>query len=373
MKTLAALVLVLTIAGLAHADTAIYAYPNGYKRFEFELRDGLPNGRGRAWYANGKLELVGTYVNGGRNGRFWFFTEDGAFDHQSVYFDNREVWSSSLENAEPPAQWMSHVANGPRPTREDATLVAAASIPEWARESVTPLPYFSNLDRTTSLARAGVQVGLGDENSFGFGAVKRLDAFANYRFTKFGAYGQFSETQVQVNGMTVNGRRSGEVGGTYLHGLSRVGELSTRVGFLFPMGNDTDTGFVASSAGAAQRATDAAMSVPSSSALRMGTSFVRIDERLVIQADAGVDWLFGSDQRALDAMLRANIGLGLGNRKAIVTIEIDNAMLASDLGHDLHSIALGGTVTHARFWVSTCLSLAHTGATSLNTSVGYDL
>ena len=355
-------------------DTNRVAYPNGFARFEFELRDGLPNGRGRAWYPNGKLQSEGSYSDGARNGRFWFFTEDGAFDHQAMFFNNSEVWRSAVATEEPPADWGTQLPDLARPEPRVATRVEPVPIPAWAMRSRKPRAYFSNLDRTSSLARGGVQLGVGDAGMLDFGSVARFDAFGHFRFSKLGVYAQHSQTQLQLpNGMWLSGRRSLELGGTYLRTLSWIGDLSTRVGFLVPTGHDNSEGFVASSAGAAQRPTDAAGSIPSSVALRTGSSFTRITERMVVQVDLGIDWLFGSDDHGFDAMVRANGGVGFGSRTAIVTFELDNSVRLSDTSQRLHSIGMGGTVSYASFWLSACVSLAQTGHTSFSTSVGHDL
>lgn len=376
----AALLFVLAVAAcggrgtLSGRETHRVAYPNGYARFEFELRDGLPNGRGRTWYPTGALQSEGSYSDGARHGRFWFFTEDGAFDHQAMFFNNSEVWRSAEATDAPPSNWAAELPDLARPAQRVATRVEAAPVPAWAVRSVLPLPYFSNLDRTSALARGGMQLGVGDSADVSFGSVARFDAFANYRFSKLGVYGQLTQTQLELpSGMWLNGRRSLELGGTYLHTLRRIGDLSTRVGILVPTGNDDLDGFLASSAGAALRPSDAAASIPSSVALRTGSSFTRIRERVVLQADLGVDWLFGSDARGFDALLRANAGVGFGTRTAIVSFELDNTVSLSDATRRLHSLGLGGTVTFAQFWLSACASITPTGATALNTSVGHDL
>lgn len=355
-------------------DTNRVAYPNGFARFEFELRDGLPNGRGRAWHPNGKLQSEGSYSDGARNGRFWFFTEEGAFDHQAMFFNNSEVWRSEVATEDPPSNWGDELPALARPEQRVATRVEPAPIPVWAMRSREPQAYFSNLDRTSSLSRAGVQLGVGDAGMLDFGSVARFDAFGHYRFSKLGVYAQHSQTQLQLpNGMWLSGRRSLEVGGTYLRKLARIGDLSTRVGLLVPTGHDNSDGFLASSAGAAQRPSDAAGSIPSSIALRTGSSLTRISERMVLQVDLGIDWVFGSNDHGFDAMVRANGGVGFGSRTAIVTFELDNSVRLSDTAQRLHSIGIGGTVSVAQFWLSACVSLAQTGHTSISTSVGHDL
>ena len=49
-------------------------------------------------------------ADGARHGRFWFYGVDGTFAAQALYLDNAEVWRSTDERAEPPEEWMEHVA-----------------------------------------------------------------------------------------------------------------------------------------------------------------------------------------------------------------------------------------------------------------------
>lgn len=355
-------------------ETSRVAYPNGLARFEFELRDGLPNGRGRAWYPNGALQSEGTYQDGARNGRFWFFTEDGELAYQAMFFNNSEVWRSSSPTEAPPAEWAAQLPDLSRPAQRAATRVEPDAEPRWARLDRTPQPYFSNLDRTSSLARLGLQVGVGDGTEVDFGSVIRLDAFLHYRFAKFGVYAQVSQSRLELpSGMDLSGHGSFELGGTYPRRLGTLGELSTRLGVLVPTGKDDSGTFLASAAGAAQRPADAAASIPSALAVRTGTSFTRTRDRLVLQVDAGIDWLLSTDERGFDALARINGGIGFGSRTGIVTFELDNSIRLGDPSKRLHALGLGGTVSLSRFWLSGCLSIAQTGDTSFSTSVGHDL
>ena len=370
MKRLVLVALAACGGGFAGtSNTHRVAYPNGYARFEFELRDGLPNGRGRAWYPSGAVELGGTYVDGARHGRFWFFTEGGALEHQAIYFNNAEVWRSTDAAAEPPAEWAVELARGETmPAARKAERVGSEDAKPWLVRTTVPAPSFASLDRIT-MERAGVQVGVGGADDFG--SVVRVDAFGHYRFSRFGAYAQLSQTQVEASMETLAGRRTFELGGTARHGIS-VGTFSGRAGLLVPAGNDDTSGFIASTAGVAQRPADAAGSFASSVAARTSASFVRTGERSVLQVDAGVDWLFGTEARAMDVLLRANAGVGLGTRRAMFTIEVSNTLRASE-GTRLHAIVLGGTATFAKVWLGANVSITHEADAAVLTSVGYDL
>lgn len=359
-------------AGLAGDRTHQVAYPNGFARFEFELHDGLPNGRGRAWYPDGTLQLEGTYSDGARHGRFWFFSPTGELEYQAIYFNNAEVWRSANATEQPPAEWTRELAavDGVTPVQRRAARVDTHAPATWLARSIAPVPAFATLDRTT-LPRGGVQLGIGGADHVDFGSVVRLDAFGVYRFSRFGVYGQISQTQLDAPMSSLSGRRTLELGGTARHEIS-AGAFTGRAGLLVPVGNDDTAGFVASTAGVAQRPTDAATSFASSAAARTSASFVRMGERSVLQVDAGIDWLFGTEARPLDLLARANAGVGLGTRRAMLTIELSNTLRVSELTR-MHAIGLCGTLAFTRVWLTAGASITQAGDTSLLTSVGYDL
>ena len=169
---------------------------------------GLPNGRGRAWYPNGKLASDGTYQDGARHGQFWLYNDDGTFAAQALYVDNDEVWRSTDERQHPPEEPSKRFVLATRPPPTEATVVDTS--PETPLEKYrAPRPYFSTLDCTTAPARAGAQVGIGGATDLGFGAATRLDVFGHYRVGAYGVFAQLSETRLALgNDMTLGGRRA---------------------------------------------------------------------------------------------------------------------------------------------------------------------
>jgi len=149
--------------------------------------------------------------------------------------------------------------------------------------------------------------------------------------------------------------------------------LTVRAGILAPIGNDNDSGFIASSAGAFQRPTDAAASFPSSLALRTGASLTRARSHLVLQGDGGVDWLLGGEARPVDALLRANAGVGVGMRAAVLSLELSNTVRVSDPSRRIHALGIGGTFWLAGVWLTTCVSRTFAGQNAVTASVGYEL
>lgn len=375
MKAILALALVGCGAGLIAPRSATdrVAYPDGKARFEFELRDDVPNGRGRAWHPNGKLASDGTYQDGARHGRFWFYSEDGTFAAQAIYFDNAEVWRSTDEHAQPPEEWSKGMALTARRAASDATVVDSGPDLTWEDDRTTPRPYFSTLDRTTAPARAGAQVGVGDAKDLGFGAAMRLDVFGHYRIGAYGVFAQLTETHLALqNDMTLAGRRAAIVAGTYHRALGPT-MLSTTAGFIASIGNANTAGSVAGYAGAEQRPADAAIAIPAPFGVRSAASLTAAHGPFVAQIDAGIDWLLGGDEQGFDPLGRANVGVGLGSRATMLTAELDNSIHLSGSQTQFHALALGGTLTFPAVWISASLVFSFAGTTSLLGSVGHDL
>lgn len=371
----ALLLLALVGCGGALGSTASLdrvAYPSGKARFEFELRGGIPNGRGRAWHRNGKLASDGTYKDGARNGQFWFYGEDGAFVAQAIYVDNVEVWRSSEEQAAAPPAWSEYVAaRSPEPP-SDATMVELDDEMPGEGDRSAPRPYFSIVDRTTAPARAGAQVGVSNAQEHGFGATKRVDVYGHYRTGPYGVFAQVSETRLSLEDeMSLAGRVTTVVAGTYHRPLG-FATLSTNAGFITPLGDVDATASVASYMGAKQRPADAAFSVPAPFTLRSGASLTASQGRAVVQVDAGLDAPLGAAERGVDLLGRANIGVGIGSRSTLLTAELDNTLHLAGAHEWLHALAVGGTVSYPIVWISASLVFAPDTITFLGT-VGRDL
>lgn len=373
MKSLLPLALVGCGAGIIapRSETDRVAYPNGKARFEFELRDDVPNGRGRAWHPDGKLASDGTYRDGARHGRFWFYNEDGTFAAQAIYFDNTEVWRSTNEHEQPPEEWAKGMALTAQRRASDATVVDTGPDPDDDRTA--PRAYFSTLDRTTALARAGAQVGVSDAKDLGFGAAVRLDVFGHYRIGAYGVFAQLTETHLALqNDMTLAGRRAAIVAGTYHRAIGPT-TLSTTAGFIASIGNADAAGSVAGYAGAEQRPADAAIAMPAPFAVRSAASLTAAHGPFVAQVDAGIDWLLGGDDHGFDPLGRANVGVGIGSRSTLLTAELDNSIHLSGSQTQFHALALGGTIAFPAVWISASLVFSFAGTTSFLGSVGHDL
>lgn len=339
-------------------------YPDGTYE-EYTLVDGKRQGKTRLWHSNGRLASEGNYAAGKREGTFVYFTENGDFAYQALFLRDEEVWRSSDRDARPDVRKL---------TLERQETAEHTPIPTRA----LPVPWFVSVDRTTSLDRAGMQLGFGQAAGLPFGSAKRFDLFGTFSLGELGAYGQFSQTSLTSMeelslDRTLSGRRTLEGGATYHLPFHRFGDYRARAGLLVPVSNDDNEGFLAASAGAFQRPADAAASVPSTVALRTSTSLVHTTKRFVLQGDGGLDWLLGGEPRPVDVLARANLGLGFGSRTAILSVELSNTVSLTDLDRRLHSVGFGGGASIAGMWLSGLLSYCVSGGTAFTTAVGYEL
>jgi len=348
----------------SNAPVARVAYPDGHARFQFELRNGMPNGLGKAWHRNGSLASEGVYKDGARHGRFTFFNADGSFIDQALYVDNVELWRSTNKLEQPPADLLAQL------TAPDGAVFVDDDVE--LSERTAPRPYFSTLDRTSGPARAGAQLGVGSARDLDFGAATRLDLFGHYRIGRYGVFAQISETRLSVSDdMTLTGRFTTALAGTY-HRTLGFGALSATGGLIVPLGNVDPAATVASYAGAQQRPSDTVLAIPAPLTVRSAASLTTTRGHFVLQADTGLDLPFGADQHAVDVLARANVGLGLGTRSTMLTAELDNAVRISD-ARTFHAVALGGTVAYPALWVSASLSFWFSGTMSFLGTVGRDL
>jgi hypothetical protein len=355
MKRAIALALIAA-CGSGGASTQRTTFSNGRMHEQYAMRNGKRHGPAATWYANGSVESRGTYVQDKREGTFRFFTEDGEFEYQALYVQDEVVWRSTDPNATPDRR----AIVSERTERIKKALV-----------SKPPVAYFTSLDRMASLDRVAVQVGLGGPGERSLGDARRMEVFGMYREGAFGGYAQFSRSTLTTMSTTLDSH-SMEAGGLFRRAVPVVGDVTSRAGLLVPLG-DTDGSFLAGTAGSFQRPTDAAAASTSALVLRTSASTSRTARRLVVQADAGVDWLFGGSASAFDAIGRFNVGAGFGAPWALLSVELTNTMLLSEPGRRLHGVGIGGTFRYQKVSASGLFSRVFSGDTSLTLTVGYEL
>lgn len=336
-------------------------YAAGQPHEEYQLRNGVRHGKARVWHSTGKLALEGTYVAGKREGTFVFFDAAGEFEYQAVFHSDEEIWRSTDRGAKPDLQQLTIARQ-----RELAAIPTPTS--------ALPLPWFSSIDRTTSLDRAGAQLGFGGPAGLGFGSARRFDIFANYMRGELGGYGQLSQTTLEaMSGRSLSGAWALEGGGTYLIPYERFGAVTARLGLLVPFGDGTTASFAAATSGALQRPADGTASVPATLAVRTSSNLTRVGRRFVFQADAGIDWLLGGASAAFEPFARANAAVGFGGRSGLIGVEVANTVSITDLDHRLHGAGLSGGVRLMGIWVSALLSYSINGDAAFTTGLGYEL
>ncbi|NVB77636.1 MAG: hypothetical protein HOV81_04515 [Kofleriaceae bacterium] len=352
-------------------------HSNGQVRWEYKMVNGVPHGPGHVYYADGTLKSEGEYVNGVKHGLFKFYRPDGELEQQTYFYKNVAVWKSTDPNAEPPDELISGLtafSGEPPKIGDELGVKGDPNAPSSFRLSYdAPEPYFSSLDRTAGPNRLGVQFGAGTAGERPFGSVTRYEVFGSYRFADFGAYGSFAQSQFEVEpNMRLSGRQTLELGGTYQRPVA-LGPLSVRGGILFPISSDDADGYLASTAGAMQRATDAAQSFPSTVAVRTSASITHKRQRLVLQGDGGIDWLLGGPNSSLDALARLNAGVGLGFRSLMVGVEVANTLRMSEPSRHIHVMGVSGTFWINHMWVTGFAASSLDGETSVTGALGYEL
>jgi hypothetical protein len=359
-KSTNAAVLAVALAACAPAiEVQRVAYQSGAPHWEYELRDGVPDGHGRVWHPTGALASEGTYAAGIKHGHFRFYGTDGAFDHQALYWKDVEVWRSDDPRAAPSEALLA----GLDAVTDTQSITARPSSP-WSEP--IPAPYFATLDRVATVDRVGLRLTTG--------VVQAMAAYADVVFGPYAIYGQVAETHLDLTpDMTLSGRRTAELGAARRFALPGVGTLHAHAGVMVPTQHDDVAGFVATTAGSRVLPGDAAAGFPSTSALRAGVSVVRQRELLVLQGDLGIDALLGGGATHGDALARANLGLGFGVRAAMLSLELTNTLRLSEPSRQLHAVAAAVTVWRAGLWFTAAYAYGLSGEGTLTMHAGYEL
>lgn len=358
-QTLFTIAAVTLVACASSQATRRVRYPDGSVRWEYQTRNGVPDGASRTFHANGTLASQGRYVKGRKEGRFTYFDERGHLVREVVYRDNVVVSHTPDDGTTPPGRYTTRT-------------IVEPDIGDFLDGDRVPRPYFASVDRTTSLTRFGLQLGISDGEP-GFAASRRAEVFANYRISpRYGAYTQLAGSMLALDSGVQIGRRTLEIGGTYHRPLYR-GDLSPRLGLLVPVGGDDMDGFVPAATSSFQRPTDAAASTTETVALRTGASWTRSLVGLAMQADAGLDWLAGASGSPLDALARANAAVGYGSQNAMLSLELSNTIRLSDPAERIHALGLGGTVWLRGYWFTAFVSRTTESHTAITAAIGYGL
>lgn len=359
---LAALLVVSLAACAPHEHGTLRAdYPSGRPRWQYHVVDGIPNGEGTAWHENGHVRSTGTYVDGDRHGRFRFYDDTGAFDHQAVFLEHVEVWRSTVEAEEPPAGIVKQLGIDRR-----ATAVPPSSEDIGGNMIVaSPAPWFGSLDHATMTDRVAIVYGTGD--------ISQLDLFATHEVSgRYGAYAELQQTNAAVSATDTRsfaGRRTFDAGATARFALPAGATLVGRAGLLVPIGNDDREGLFGSSAGAIVMPQTAAAAFPSTVAARTSASVSRSLTAIVLRADAGVDLVLGDQVRPVDPVGRLDAAVGVGVRLVSLTFELSNAMLLAEPSRRLTATAFGGSVWFNGLWFTATLARATTGESQVEVGI----
>jgi len=379
--------LVVILGGCAKApSTHEVAYPNGTVRWRQTLVGGVPHGKSETFHPNGLLRSSGVYHRGSRRGHFVFFSEDGVIEKQVLYLDDEILWETADQNERPPAQLARFIRNhgeGSRDVTEvesepTASTVSLSNVLGAARRGLTegsPSSQFAGLERVTGRNLLGFSAGAGGASTGN--SLTRLSLYGNYeirslRDNRIGLYADFATSRLATMETSYEGRRSLELSMTHRRPVLR-GAISSRLGLLVPIGNDTQHGAAIAAASSIQRPTDSVAAMPSTVALRGGSSWSKSGEFWVVQGDAYLDIAAGGAQNSFHPLGRINAAIGLGGEDLMVGFESVNTLRLDDSADSVRS--LGVSVLMRFSGVAVSLLMARTGAslTSFTGGISHEI
>jgi len=200
-----------------------------------------------------------------------------------------------------------------------------------------PAPGFVTLDHTDATSHGGVEFSYLDPNASNFinTTALRFEAHAEYvdHDSGIGGYAQmpisyFSETPgAGIAGASATGIGDLEIGGLYLRDFSRYGvTVVGHGGVSIPTGSTSDLAHFANFAAAVSRVSDLYLSLPRSTAVRLGFSPIWRSGNVFARADFGLDIDAGaSNNQRYDTALRGNLGFGVILDELVLTAEMTNA------------------------------------------------
>lgn len=374
-------ILAIALAGCSSPKSPhkVY-YPNGQIRVEQQTDQQLPHGPTKTYYRNGFVKTSGTYNHGTRQGEFRSYSEDGALVETTLYLRGAAIWISSFPDELPPDDLLAIIEGvnespeGNKPgahqsSRSDTTLVTAARRASEYFFEGSPSAQFSSLERSADRSRIGIQfggAGAADEQS-----VSRMGIFGNYSHsnTGFGVYADVTSYRLRKMSTSDEGRRTIELAGTYVRDI-RGFKLSSRLGVMAPIGNDTQYGASIASAASVIRPTDSVASLPSTVSLRGGSSWSRSGENWVLQGDTYLDLAMGGAGDTTHPFGRVNGALGFGGENMLASFESVNTLRLDDTSRSVHALGVSLLLVIEKFSLSLLLSRTKRGSDSITGGLG---
>lgn len=203
-------------------------------------------------------------------------------------------------------------------------------------QQVSP-PGFVTLDHMDATTHGGVEFSyLVPNGSDGLSeTIMRFEAHAEYvdHDSGIGGYVQmpisyFSESAGSVlPGESATGIGDLEIGGLYLRDFSQYGVVVVgHGGVSIPTASTSELDHFANYAASVSRIADVYLSLPRSTAVRLGLSPIWRSGRIFARVDLGLDLDAGAaDNQRYDTALRADLGVGVIVDQISVTAEMTNA------------------------------------------------
>ncbi len=298
--------------------------------WEYDVTNGIPNGRSRTYYPDGSLRTKSSFLMAEKHGLFTAYEPDGGGIERAYFWHDILVWRSRSIDALPPLELLESLIalTDQESTRQRYGGRVLESKEHFLGIDVgAPIASFSSTDRYALDGNVvGATLGLGG-GGLSLRATRRYTVYgqvargANSGFLQFDTSSLDAASDTMLP--TVSGRQTAEVGGTHTW-FQRYGQLSSRLSLALPVSHDDANGNLASAAASSQRPGDAVMSVPGSVAVRASTSWLLQRRYWVTQTDIGLD--VAADDAANESPVfgRLNAAAGFGVRSAMATIEFSS-------------------------------------------------
>ncbi|HEX4452944.1 MAG TPA: hypothetical protein VH143_18850, partial [Kofleriaceae bacterium] len=212
-------------------------------------------------------------------------------------------------------------------------IAATANADDIAEPHLPAPPSFVTLDRQDPVSRGGVELSYFVPNtaSGASATLMRFEGHAQYvdRDSGIGGYAQLPISYLSETAGTDSDSETGigdlEVGALYLRDFSRFGVIVVgHGGVSLPTGSTSDQAHFANFAASVSRLPDLYLSLPRSTAIRLGVSPLWQSGRVFARADFGLDVDSSGDGRRYDTALRIDAGLGVMLDPVALTAEMTN-------------------------------------------------
>lgn len=342
------LILPFVVACAASTQSQQVLDKEGALFWEFESKEGVPDGESRTYYPDGEVRTIGYFRNAEFHGRFVRYEPDGQIAYKAYFWHDVLVWKSESESAEPPIELLTellsvHNRAEVRDRFGNTQRRISASDSLNFRDRRSPSPRFVYADwRVSDRPVLGARLSVGGATAENTAVVSKT-FFGQVPIGSYAASASFSQAQLHAYGDSESGRSLLELGGNRRWDTPK-GKFVARTSLSFPVAGEDAKNALITASTVAQSPKMAATSVGSTAAFRAGGSWLWHQEKWGVQADLGADRTFGGDQAPSLTFIHTSLAAAYGVRSVYGTLELSSVMrLGADEGA-ITSAGIGGAV-----------------------------